>query len=68
MRFHVRPGFWVGGKGLSPGSMVTSRGAGTLPPRGPLSMYSPGFSGTSPGFWIRDIDFVDLRQPANPIR
>ena len=56
MRSHLRSGFWVGGKGLSPGSMVTLRGAGTLPPRGLRSMYSPGFAGISPGFWSDDID------------
>ena len=51
MRSHVLPGFCVGGKGLSPGSMVTWRGFLTLPPRGPRSMYSPGSAGFSPGLW-----------------
>jgi hypothetical protein len=49
-RCQVRPGFCVGGSGLSPGSMVTVRGSGTSPPRGPRSIYSPGLFGFSPGF------------------
>ena len=42
VRSQVRPGSWVGGSFGSPGSIVTSRGLGTSPPRGPRSMYSPG--------------------------
>jgi hypothetical protein len=49
-RSHVRPGCCVGGRGLSPGSIVTCLGRGTSPPRGPRSMYSPGRDGFSPGF------------------
>lgn len=49
-RSQVRPGSWVGGNGLSPSSMVTCRGLGTCPPRGPRSTYSPGLFGISPGF------------------
>lgn len=49
IRTQVRSGAWVGGSGLSPGSIVTWRGLGTWPPRGPRSWYSPGFSGSCPG-------------------
>ncbi len=45
-RSQVFPGLCVGGKGLSPGSIVTVLGLGTLPPRGPRSPYSPGLRGT----------------------
>ena len=52
MRFHVLPGFCVGGRGESPGSIVTRRGFGTCPPLGPTSLYSPGRFGFSPGFCV----------------
>lgn len=52
IRSQVRPGFWVGGSGLSPGSMVTCLGFGTLPPLDPRSTYSPGRAGVSPGFCL----------------
>ena len=52
VRFHFLPGFCVGGRGVSFGSMVIRRGCGTLPPRGPTSSYSPGRSGFSPGFCV----------------
>ena len=55
MRCQVRPGFWVGGRGLSPGSIVTWRGFGTLPPWGPPSKYSPGRGGFSPGLNVFDL-------------
>lgn len=55
IRSHVRPGFCVGGNGLSPGSIVTWRGLGTSPPRGPRSICSPGLSGLSPGFCRSDM-------------
>jgi len=50
IRCQVRPGFWVGGNLSSPGSIVTSLGFCTLPPRDPRSLYSPGRFGVSPGF------------------
>lgn len=51
VRSQVRPGSRVGGS-FSPGSMVTSRGLRTSPPRGSLSSYSPGLSAISPGFCL----------------
>ena len=62
IRCQVRFGFWVGGKGVSPGSMVTLLGLGTEPPRGPRSMYSPGRDGFSPGFWSRDITSLPIKK------
>lgn len=49
---HVRSGFWVGGSGESPFSIVTWRGLSTCPPFGPRSMYSPDRLGFSPGFCL----------------
>ncbi len=49
VRSQVRSGCCVGGS-FSPGSIVTSRGLRTSPPRGPRSMYSPGRFAISPGF------------------
>lgn len=51
-RFHLLPGFEVGGSLESPGSSVTCLGFVTPPPRGPVSLYSPGRAGFSPGFWF----------------
>lgn len=52
MRSHILPGFVVGGIGLSPGSIVTCRAFGTLPPLGPRSIYSPDLAGFSPGLYL----------------
>ena len=52
MRFHFLPGFCVGGRGVSPCSIVTWRGFGTCPSLGPTSLYSPGRFGFSPGFCV----------------
>jgi len=57
VRFHVLPGLCVGGRGESPGSIVTWRGSGTFPPLGPTSRYSPGRCGFSPGFWVATVYF-----------
>ena len=62
IRCQVRFGSWVGGKGVSPGSMVTWLGFGTEPPRGPRSMYSPGRDGFSPGFWSRNITSLPIKK------
>lgn len=56
---HFLLGSWVGGSGLSVGSIVTFRGFGIFPPRGPLSIYSPGLAGVSPGF----CSFLDMGIP-----
>ena len=68
IRCQVRFGFWVGGKGVSPGSMVTVLGLGTEPPRGPRSMYSPGRDGFSPGFWSRDITSLPIKSFAAAVK
>jgi transcriptional regulator with XRE-family HTH domain len=56
--FHLLPGSWVGGIFLSPGSMVTFLGLGIWPPLGPVSIFSPGRCGFSPGFCS---DILNLR-------